>query len=774
MHLATKLNPSKWNVRSKLFGLLLIVILFSTAVLSINNFISLQTTFEEQNGNHLLSLGSEIYQRNIMLMQSNLAGMMGVSKTPALQGILQGKQNEQNLQTLFAAMQQSNLNIKSILISDKNGKVIYDTSSTGENSNTAIPNSAASYAASDIRYMQDTDSWEMDITLPVMKTNTETVIGYMQVTYELSGLFQFMDQTKIGQSGSAMIIDQNQTILYAPDRSWVGKPVPADYESFLNTPQTEWLSTQKDLEGNPALIAVIPPTFTENNPFTCTLLLEQDLNEIRLPIRNLLTRNWIIAGVSMFLLMGLAFFPSRSLFEPITIISASAGYLSKGDLSLRSVDRKKVKKMLERQDEMGNTGRSFSAMIDYFREMSTAAAQIAVGNLSTEITPKSTEDSLGNAFRVMIASLRETISDLNMQAEQLKEAAESLTTNAEETNNGVQQISNTMQQVYHGTTQQSESIHASLKAVKELSHAIEGVAHGAQEQAHAVHETAELTDVISHILSEVEDLAHHMSDGSQQAAASAENGSQVVQQTIQGMMNIKVKVDQSVEKVTEMGNRSRQIESILDTINDIAGQTNLLALNAAIEAARAGEHGKGFAVVADEVRKLAERSAAATKEIAQIIAGIQESVQDAVEVMREGVTQVDYGVDQANNAGNALQSIYTDIHSLRDQAQTVENAMQSMNRAVDDVLKSSETVSSVVEENTAATEEMAASSAEVNVSIAEIADFSEESSAMIEQVAAATAQLFKQTDMVSNAAYELMSLAEHLAGIVSQYKIEDN
>jgi methyl-accepting chemotaxis protein len=236
---------------------------------------------------------------------------------------------------------------------------------------------------------------------------------------------------------------------------------------------------------------------------------------------------------------------------------------------------------------------------------------------------------------------------------------------------------------------------------------------------------------------------------------------------------IKTKVDLSAEKVHEMGQRSDQIGIIVETISDIASQTNLLALNAAIEAARAGEHGKGFAVVADEVRKLAERSSVATKEIGGLIKGIQKTVLEAVTAMNEGAAEVESGVNLAGQAGHALKDILKSVEGVNQQVGQIATAAKHMNTLSNDLVSAVDSVSAVVEENTAATEQMAAGSNEVTQAIENIASVSEENSAAAEEVSASAEEMSAQVEEMSASAESLAGMAEALHEIVAQFKLSD-
>jgi len=309
------------------------------------------------------------------------------------------------------------------------------------------------------------------------------------------------------------------------------------------------------------------------------------------------------------------------------------------------------------------------------------------------------------------------------------------------------------------TTRQVGQLRSTTEAIDQMAQAIEEVSRGAQNEARSVAEAAEITARITEEINLVASSARAGATGTTQAVEVARGGAQTIAQNLSRMESIKSSALRVQAKVDLMGQRSGQITSILETIEGIASQTNLLALNAAIEAARAGEHGKGFAVVADEVRKLAEAAAKATKEIGGLITGIQETVQETVVAIKEEADEVEAGAAHSQEAAGALSQIVETVDAIRRQMDEISAATQKISEATDTLTGAMLSVSAVVQENTAASEEMAARSAEVNGAIRSYMELSEQNRASLEEVNAAAQHVSEQETDVADAIEQMSDLA---------------
>jgi len=266
-------------------------------------------------------------------------------------------------------------------------------------------------------------------------------------------------------------------------------------------------------------------------------------------------------------------------------------------------------------------------------------------------------------------------------------------------------------------------------AATEIASSSEEMASGMKEQNEQI---THMSSAVEQMNASVVEVARKSADAAGRAedsGSAANTGGKVVEETIVGMKSIADAVTAGAQSVRELGRRGEQIGQIIEVINDIADQTNLLALNAAIEAARAGEHGRGFAVVADEVRKLADRTTKATEEIAQSIQAIQRETQGAVERMNTGTAEVDRGVGKATKAGESLTTI---VASARD-------------------------VASMIRSIAAAAEEQSAASEQV--------------SRNIDNINSVTRQTAEGADQAARAAAELSAKAESLRALVGRFKV---
>ena len=225
--------------------------------------------------------------------------------------------------------------------------------------------------------------------------------------------------------------------------------------------------------------------------------------------------------------------------------------------------------------------------------------------------------------------------------------------------------------------------------------ASETMATGATQQDHEITNTSSAVEELTVSMKQVSNNADASAEAARRALDAAEQGNRSVRDTLEGMQRIRSSVQATGKKIKSLGDRSLEISEIINVINDITEQTNLLALNAAIEAARAGEAGRGFAVVADEVRKLAEHSRTATKDIAALIKAIQAETNEAVVVMEEGTREVEVGARLADQAGKALEAISAVVRQSAELVQEISLASKQQVRGTEGVANAMQIISNI-------------------------------------------------------------------------------
>lgn len=257
-------------------------------------------------------------------------------------------------------------------------------------------------------------------------------------------------------------------------------------------------------------------------------------------------------------------------------------------------------------------------------------------------------------------------------------------------------------------------------AATEIAASSEEIAAGMERQQQQTSQVSAAVEEMSASVIEVAQKAAEASVKATGAGDQAATGGEVVSRTVDGIRAVSDQVNESAVAVGELGKRGEEIGEIISVINDIADQTNLLALNAAIEAARAGEHGRGFAVVADEVRKLAERTTKATEEVGESIRAIQSETTKAVDRMQSGQERVDEGVQLAEQAGEALGVIVNESQALAGMIQSIAAAAEEQSAASTEVAQTVESINAVTNESTEGVRQAAQAAAQLSAKSEEL------------------------------------------------------
>ncbi|MCX6169887.1 MAG: methyl-accepting chemotaxis protein [Ignavibacteriales bacterium] len=449
------------------------------------------------------------------------------------------------------------------------------------------------------------------------------------------------------------------------------------------------------------------------------------------------------------------FFIKKKIVADLEVSVSNIQKLSYGEIVDVSVS--------ERSDEIGKLNTALKKLQTSMTERSILGTEFADGNFGKEVLLLSDKDLLGKAFQTIKYSLKSLVedsmalskaavegrleyrADSNMHKGEFKEIINGVNATLDAVVHPINESSHVLEKMAlgdlttrmtgdykgdyalikeninglaesfsHALSEVTEAVQAAASASSQISSSSEEMAAGAQEQSS---QTTEVAGAMEEMTKTIMDTTRNSSNAAEAAKNSGEvakEGGRVVEETIKGMNRVSLVVKKSAELVQTLGKSSNEIGEIIQVIDDIADQTNLLALNAAIEAARAGEQGRGFAVVADEVRKLAERTTKATKEIAIMIKQIQKDTAEAVISMKEGTKEVEKGKQLADLAGQSLKEIISGSDEVVDIVTQVAAASEEQSATAEEISKNIEAISNVTQESASGVQQIARAAEDLN------------------------------------------------------------
>jgi methyl-accepting chemotaxis protein len=523
-------------------------------------------------------------------------------------------------------------------------------------------------------------------------------------------------------------VRKNPAVEYADFITAEGKLLAAKGSAPAGITKDTGRTELRAANGDPLHLFVVP--FTDGGVTKGFFRLVVNEREGAAAARELRWTNFGATALVLLFAIPLAWLASRVLVQPILSLVGTAEAIARGDLTQRTE--------VESGDEIGGLAETFNAMAGSLEKTVTRL-------VSSENQLKSVADTVGSRSRTVIDRVDEqrtiiddmyqTIDALNAGVRKITGNVEDLSAASEETSSSMMEMVASMEEVTRHTDTLWRAVEETASATHEMVSSINEVDQNVDYLATFVTDTSSSMVQMSASIAQVESTAARSYDLSSGVASAAESGMDAVRQTIEGMEEIRGAVSDSNQIVSRLGDRSAAISKIVNLIDDIAEQTNLLALNAAILAAQAGEHGRGFTVVATEIRQLSERTAASTREISGLIRSVQGEVANALGAMSQGTRLVERGVSLSHDAGRAL-----------------ENILQSASNA-----------SSMAKEIAAATREQAEGSEAVTKSVARLQE-------LVSQINSATRQQAQGSNHILRAVESMREVTEYVRQAMNEQK----
>jgi methyl-accepting chemotaxis protein len=489
-------------------------------------------------------------------------------------------------------------------------------------------------------------------------------------------------------------------------------------------------------------------------------------------IWNLLATLVVLLGAS-----ALAWLASRYIVRPIRALVETAGSIAKGDLTQRA--------KAESTDEIGTLAEAFNGMTANLERTVKSLVQ-SQSKLKNVIETVETRSQLVidrvDEQRAVIDETYNSIDQLNSGVRKITDNVEALSASSEETSSSMLEMVASMEEVSRHTDTLFNSVEETASATHEMVSSINEVDQNVVYLTNFVTDTSASMVEMSASIAQVETNAARSYDLAIAVSDAAESGMKAVRETIEGMEQIRQSVIEANSVVARLGDRSVAIGKILNVIEDVAEQTNLLALNAAILAAQAGEYGKGFSVVAAEIRELSERTASSTRDIASLIRAVQDEVANALQAMGSGSTLVENGVSLSHEAGKALNNILVSAAKASSMGKEIAGATREQAKGSENVTRAVDRLQSMVGQINSATTQQAQGSEHILKAVESMREVTKYvRQAMVEQksgsgmISAAAERMIEMIHEIFQVAASQASESEKIVATMQQVRaIADN
>ena len=428
--------------------------------------------------------------------------------------------------------------------------------------------------------------------------------------------------------------------------------------------------------------------------------------------------DYILVGVAALIVAFLfAAVAAKLIIRPVLDLAETATRIADGDLTQRTE--------IATGDEIGELAESFNGMTANLEKMLTKLQRSSEQLKSVFETVSSRSGTVVDRVdgqRVIVDDAYRSLGQLNSGVGKITDNVESLSAASEETSSSMLEMAASIEEVSKQTDTLFRSVEDTATATEQMVSSISEVDRNIDYLASFVSETSSSMVEMTASIGQVEANAARSYDLSLTAAQAAESGMKAVRETIEAMEHIRKAVVDANSVVTRLGERSVAIGRILNVIEDVAEQTNLLALNAAILAAQAGEHGKGFSVVAGEIRELAERTASSTREIGALIQSVQQEVRNALASMQSGTKLVEEGVALSHDAGKALTNILESATTSSNMGKEIAAATNQQAKGSENITRAVEKLQGMVKQINSATAQQAQGSEHIRKAVDSMRD----------------------------------------------------